>query len=150
LIHRIAGDIRTNTSEYLGKGRMLTKTTHYALWVLAALSKNSPKGYIRSQELASRLRIPGPYLAKVLYSLSLNDVVESVRGRTGGYRLKRPAESLTLTTLLEIFEPESLLRVCVVGNPQCPGSSCSRHRKWQEVQDEFFAVMNETTIADIA
>lgn len=129
---------------------MLSKTTHYALQVLVALSKNSPKGYIRSQELASRLRIPGPYLAKVLYSLSLNDVVESVRGRTGGYRLKRPAESLTLTTLLDIFEPESLLRVCVVGNPQCPGSSCPRHRKWQEAQDEFFAVMNETTIADIA
>ena len=129
---------------------MHTKTTHYALWVLAALSKNSPKGYIRSQELAGRLRIPGPYLAKVLYSLSLNGVVESVRGRTGGYRLKRSAESLTLTTLLEIFEPESLLRVCVVGNPECPGPSCPRHRNWQEVQDEFFAVMKETTIADIA
>ncbi len=129
---------------------MLSKTTHYALWVLVALSKNSPKGYLRSNELARRLRIPGPYLAKVLYSMSLNDLVESVRGRTGGYRLKRPAESLTLTTLIEIFEPESLLKVCVVGNPECPGASCPKHRKWQEVQDKFFAVMKETTIADIA
>ena len=129
---------------------MLSKTTRYALWVLAALSKNPPRGYLRSQELARRLRIPGPYLAKVLYSLSMNDVVESVRGRTGGYRLKHPAESLTLNNLIEIFEPESLLRICVIGSPECPGSTCPRHRKWQEVQDRFLAVMKETTIADIA
>jgi Rrf2 family protein len=105
------------------------------------------RGYLQSRGLGQRLRIPGPYLAKVLYTLSKHDVLESVAGRTGGYRLKRPAGSLSLKTLIGIFEPESLSPVCVVGNADCPGASCRRHRKWQEMRNRFLASMEETTIA---
>jgi Rrf2 family protein len=70
------------------RGRMFSKTTRYALWVLVSHAESSPRGYLWSRGLAQRLRIPGPYLVKVLYTLSKHDVLESVRGRTGGYRLK--------------------------------------------------------------
>ena len=129
---------------------MLSKTTRYALWVLVVLAGSSPRGHLRSRGLAQRLRIPGPYLAKVLYTLSKHDVLESVRGRTGGYRLKRPAGSLSLKTLIGIFEPESLSPVCIVGNPECPGASCRRHRGWQKMQSNFLSAMEETTIADLS
>ena len=129
---------------------MLSKTTRYALWVLVAIAGSSPRGYLRSRGLAQRLRIPGPYLAKVLYTLSKHDVLESGRGRTGGYRLKRSAGSLSLKTLIGIFEPESLSPVCIIGNPECPGASCRRHRGWQKLQSNFLAAMEETTIADLS
>ena len=108
------------------------------------------RGYLQSRGLAQRLRIPGPYLAKILYTLSKHDVLESGRGRTGGYRLKRSAGSLSLKTLIGIFEPESLSPICIVGNPECPGASCRRHRGWQELQSNFLAAMEETTIADLS
>jgi cysteine desulfurase len=129
---------------------MFSKTTRYALWVLVALAESSPRGYLRSRGLAQRLRIPGPYLAKVLYTLSKHDVLESARGRAGGYRLKQPAGSLSLKTLIAIFEPESLSPLCIVGNPECPGASCRRHREWQEMQNRYLASMEETTIADLS
>jgi Rrf2 family protein len=129
---------------------MFSKTTRYALWVLVALAESSPGGYLQSRGMAKRLRIPGPYLAKVLYTLSKNDVVESVRGRMGGYRLKQPAGNLSLKTLLEIFEPESFAPVCIIGNPDCPGASCRRHRVWQKMQSNFIETMEGTTIVDIS
>jgi Rrf2 family protein len=130
---------------------MIAKTTRYALWVLVALAK-SPEdgGYLRAHELARRLGIPGPYLSKVLYTLSQNGLVESVRGRTGGYRLRRRPERVTVKSLVGIFEPEALTHVCIIGNPECPGASCRRHRNWQGVQETFLSAMEETTIADIS
>jgi Rrf2 family protein len=71
---------------------MLSKTTRYALWVLVALAESSPRGYLRSRGLAQRLRIPGPYLAKILYTLSKKDVLESGRGRRG-YASSGPPEA---------------------------------------------------------
>jgi Rrf2 family protein len=130
---------------------MIAKTTRYALWVLVALAKSPDGGgYMRAHWLARRLGIPGPYLSKVLYTLSQNGLVESVRGRTGGYRLRRRPERITVKSLIEIFEPEVLTHVCVIGNPECPGVSCRRHRNWQGVQETFLSAMEETTIADIS
>jgi Rrf2 family protein len=129
---------------------MIAKTTRYALWVLVALARSPDGGYMRAHGLARRLGIPGPYLAKVLYTLSQNGFVDSVRGRTGGYRLRQPPGRITVKSLIEIFEPESLFHVCVIGNPECPGASCRRHRNWQDVQETFLSAMEETTIADIS
>jgi|GEM_PF-2344931 len=129
---------------------MVSKTARYAIWVLAALARDSRNGYLRSGGLAQRLRIPAPYLAKVLFILSQNGLVESVRGRSGGYRLKHPAASVTLKSVVKIFEPGALERMCIIGSPECPGAACRGHRNWTALQDSFIAVMEGTTIADIA
>lgn len=100
--------------------------------------------------LAEHLGIPGPYLGKVLCILSRNGIVESVRGRRGGYRLKRLPETLSLRSILELIEPEVLERVCIVGNPECPGASCAKHADWQVAHTRFLSLMERTTIADIA
>jgi Rrf2 family protein len=129
---------------------MVSKTTRYALRVLVALSGSRGNGAMGSRGLAQDLGIPGPYLGKILSALSRNDIVESSRGRGGGYRLNRRPEAVSLKTVLQLFEPEALERVCIVGNPDCPGASCARHKDWQAAYGRFLALMEETTIADIA
>ena len=129
---------------------MVSKTSRYALRVLVALSGSRGNGAVGSTGLAKRLAIPGPYLGKVLCILSRNGIVESVRGRGGGYRLQRMPETLSLRSILELFEPEAFERVCIVGNPECPGASCAKHTDWQVAHSRFLALMERTTIADIA
>jgi Rrf2 family protein len=129
---------------------MVSKSARYAIWVLAALARDSGNGYLRSRGLARRLGIPGPYLAKILFILLQKGLVESVRGRSGGYRLKPPAASMSLKSVVEIFEPEALERMCIIGSPECPGAACLGHRNWATLQNSFIAVMEGTSIADIA
>ena len=128
----------------------MSKTARYAIWVLAALAGESRNGYLRTKALAQRLGLPAPYLAKVLSILSRNGFVESVRGRSGGYRLKDEAAGMTLKSVVEIFEPEALDPLCIIGNPECAGSGCPEHRRWNDLQRSFVSVMERTTIADIA
>lgn len=127
----------------------MSKTARYAIWVLAALAGESRNGYIRTKTLARRLDIPAPYLAKVLFILSRNGFVESVRGRSGGYRLKDSSAGRTLKSVVEIFEPEALDHLCIIGNPECSGTGCPEHRSWNALQSSFVSVMERTTIADI-
>lgn len=129
---------------------MVSKTTRYAIRVLVALSGSRGNGAMGSRGLAEDLGIPGPYLGKILSILSRNGIVESSRGRGGGYRLMPRQETLSLKSILQLFEPETLERVCIAGNPDCPGSSCARHADWQIAQTTFLALMERTTIADIA
>ena len=129
---------------------MVSKTTRYAFCVLVALSGSRGNGAVGSRGLAEDLGIPGPYLGKILSALSRDGIVESSRGRGGGYRLKRRPEAVSLKTVLRLFEPEALERVCIVGNPDCPGASCPRHKEWQAAHTRFLDLMAETTIADIA
>lgn len=129
---------------------MVSKTTRYAFRVLVALSGSRGNGAVGSRGLAEDLGIPGPYLGKILSALSRDGIVESSRGRRGGYRLKRRPEAVSLKTVLRLFEPEALDRVCIVGNPDCPGASCPRHEEWQAAHTRFLDMMEETSIADIA
>ncbi len=129
---------------------MISKTSRYAIWVLALLAGESRGSFFHARGLARRLGIPAPYLAKVLFHLSRNGLVESVRGRTGGYRLKEGATRIPLKSVLETFEPETMGHLCIVGNPECPGRRCSKHGNWNDLQRSFVELMERTTIADIA
>jgi len=128
---------------------MVSKTTRYAIWVLALLAGESRNGFLHARGLARRLGIPAPYLAKVLFLLSRHGFVESVRGRTGGYRLLDGAERISLKSVLEVFEPEALRHLCIIGNPECPGTRCPEHRTWNDLQRSFGALMERTMIADL-
>lgn len=128
---------------------MVSKTTRYAIWVLALLAGESRNGFSHARGLAKRLGIPAPYLAKVLFQLSRNGMVESVRGRTGGYRLREGADRISLKSVLEVFEPDALGHLCIIGNPECPGTVCPEHRNWNALQQSFGSLMERTTIADI-
>ncbi len=127
----------------------MSKTARYAIWVLAALAGDSRNGYLRTKALAQRLGLPAPYLAKVLSTLSRNGFVESVRGRSGGYRLKGGEAGMSLKSVIAIFEPEALDHLCIIGNPECSGTGCREHRNWNALQRSFVSVLERTTIADI-
>lgn len=128
---------------------MVSKTTRYAIWVLALLAGESRNGFAHARGLARRLGIPAPYLAKVLFQLSRCGFVESVRGRAGGYRIKEGAARISLKSVLEVFEPEALDHLCIIGNPECPGTGCVEHRSWNALHANFGSLMERTTIADI-
>jgi len=129
---------------------VLSKTTRYALWVLAALAQGERQGHLHARGLAARLGIPAPYLAKVMSVLSRHGFVDSVRGRAGGYRLKEEALGASLKTVVALFDPSSLAHVCMIGNPHCPGPGCGQHDRWNALQRSFVEVLETTTIADLA
>jgi Rrf2 family protein len=72
-----------------------------------------PEGAVLpAARLAEYHDLPGPYLAKCLQALSGAGIVTSTQGRSGGYRLGRPATDITLLDVVVAIEGDDALFRC--------------------------------------
>jgi Rrf2 family protein len=91
--------------------------------VLAAL----PDGLVLpAARLAEYHDIPAPYLAKSLQALKRAGIVEATTGRLGGYRLGRPAESITLLDIVQAVEGNAAFFRCTEIRRQGPSRVAAR------------------------
>ena len=78
----------------------LTKRGHYSVKALLDLSLQNRGGLASVNAIAQRQNLPAPYLEKLLIELRRANLVVSVRGAQGGYRLARPAAEISLGEIL--------------------------------------------------
>lgn len=81
-------------------GRALT----YAVYALAYLNRESGGQAVHSKQIAEFLGASPDYLSKILQQLVRTRILASERGRTGGFRLKRPAADISLLDVLVAIE----------------------------------------------
>lgn len=102
---------------------MISSTATYALRAAVFLAGQLNR-YVNRSEISDATRVPHEYLLKVLNQLDVADLVESRRGRSGGYRLRRPPEEIT--TLEVVLAVDTIPRIseCPLGIPDheqlCP------------------------------
>jgi Rrf2 family nitric oxide-sensitive transcriptional repressor len=119
----------------------------YAVRALVDLALN-PSG--RVPEIAARMSVPRPRLAKVIQSLARAGLVETTRGGGGGVRLARPAEEIDLHQVVQAMAgPLRFLR-CARRNRECPRDpDCAIYRLWFFLQAQFSAELRRIRIADL-
>ncbi len=97
---------------------LLTRKTDYALVALAGLAHANGRS-ASARDLAHELRLPLPVLRNILKDLATHGLLISTRGPSGGYRLARPPEQITLADVVEIMEgPVQLARCCSVSGEE--------------------------------
>ncbi|MEO1093898.1 MAG: Rrf2 family transcriptional regulator [Cyanobacteria bacterium J06638_28] len=79
----------------------LTKRSHYSVKALLDLSLQQPGSLASVNAIAQRQNLPAPYLEKLLIELRRANLVVSVRGVQGGYRLAKPLAAISLGEILE-------------------------------------------------
>jgi Rrf2 family protein len=82
--------------------KLLNRDTDYAVKALLYITQNNPKRMSVS-ELVKALDIPRPFLRKILQILNREGVLDSSRGKGGGFVLAVPPEKILLTCLIDIF-----------------------------------------------
>jgi Rrf2 family protein len=127
---------------------LFSTATGYALRALAALPEDG--SYSLAKDLAAQLALPGPYLAKILQGLVQANILESVRGPRGGFRLTRAAHRVTVGEVVTAMEGPSALDGCIMGFPTCSGDHpCPLHDAWSLVKAQVASSMTEATIRDL-
>jgi Rrf2 family protein len=130
-------------------GGVLSRSSEYAVRALTYLALHEPQGYCLSRKVAGDLKIPAPFLGKVLQSLVGRGLLESHRGRAGGFRLARPADEIRLGEIVEAFEEIDNHR-CVLGQAECSdGCGCPLHHDWCNVRSQLVERLNSTSLADL-
>lgn len=92
----------------------------HAMVLLAA----APEERRSAKEIASRLAVSEAHLSKVLQRLGKAGLVESARGRKGGFALARPRDRIRLADVYQAIEGKLPRTQCLLGKPICRGGSC--------------------------
>ena len=130
---------------------LISTTGRYALRVMIDLAEHRSEEFISLREIAIRQEISEKYLESIIRMLVKAKVVESLRGKGGGYRLKKAPEEYTADSILRLTE-ESLAPVaCLEADTDaCPRAArCKTLPLWQGLDQAIHAYLNRVTIADL-
>ena len=106
---------------------------------------------VSAADVAEAEGIPPYYLAKVMQDLARADLLSSVRGRGGGFTLKRAADDIHVLEILEAVENiRRLTTECVLGLDRCDDQAlCPLHNTWQQFREILLENLCELTLADL-
>ena len=97
------------------------------------------------------MSIPARFLPAVMSDLVRAGLVEGRTGRTGGYRLRRPAGSISLLDVIDAVEPEPEPRRCVLrGGPCGRDGHCAVHDAFTGARTSMFERLAEVTLEDVS
>ena len=130
---------------------LISTKGRYALRVMIDLAEHRTKDFISLKDIAQRQEISEKYLESIIRMLVKAKVLESLRGKGGGYRLKKSPDQYTVGSILRLTE-ESLAPVsCLEQNADaCPRAyHCRTLPLWQGLDKVIRDYLKSVTIADL-
>lgn len=118
--------------------------------VLALHQAEAPVSLRRISQLEE---ISEQYLEQIFVDLRKQKLVQGLRGAAGGYQLSRPADEITAGDILRAVEGPIAPVECVRHNqPEaCQRANvCVTRELWMRLRDSMSAVLDHTTLADLA
>jgi Rrf2 family nitric oxide-sensitive transcriptional repressor len=129
----------------------LTAYTNFAMRSLQLAALRAPE-LTRVDEVAKAHRLSRAHITKIVHELGRAGIIETVRGRGGGFRLARPADRITVGEVVRITEgPIELVECSNPATNTCPLLGlCRLSVTLREATNAFMAVLDRVTIVDIA
>jgi len=129
----------------------LTRGGEYGIRGMLHLAMQPPQAVTLLSEISAAQRIPESYLSKIFQALSKAGLVRSHRGFKGGYSLARDASEVNLREIIEGIEGPIALNRCAAEPSKCDEElHCRIQDVWKEAQRAMLAVLEGTSLADLA
>lgn len=128
----------------------ISKLADYAVVILSKMAEYSDE-LMNSALIAELSRLPEPTVSKLLKLLSKADVIESVRGAHGGYRLKALPNQISIEQIVSAIDGPIAITACTDGaQPDCSLSeACSLRGRWDGVNAAIRSALDTVTLADM-
>lgn len=129
----------------------VTSKGRYALRVMLDLAQHPEDGYISLKTIADRQGYSMKYLEMIVSSLKKAELVESTRGKEGGYKLCRAPADYTAGEILRSIEDNLAPVSCIkAGNVSCEhAGECMTIPMWKELDDITNAYLDTVTLHDL-
>lgn len=123
----------------------------YALRVMIDLAEHQSEKYVPLKEVAARQEISEKYLENILKVLVQNGFLEGLRGKGGGYRLRKEPDQYTVGQILRVMEGSLAPVACLEeGSAPCARvASCRTLSLWSGLNDLIRDYLDRFTIADL-
>lgn len=128
----------------------LTDYTDYSLRTLMYLGMSRDR-LVTIQDIADTYSISKSHLMKVVHQLGLAGLVETIRGRSGGLRLKKEPEDINIGDVVCGTEPDFMMVECFnrAHNDCILSPSCELQGVLRKATAAYLEVLKSVTLADL-
>lgn len=133
---------------------MLSRKGQYAFRALTHLVDRIDEGPILISEISRKKRIPLKFLENILLELKKAGILDSKKGKGGGYFIKADPAKTTVANVIRIVDGPIALLPCVSLNfyqrcKNCDERNCGLHDIMENVRDATLAVLEKRTLLDL-
>lgn len=134
---------------------MLTKKSKYGLKAVLVLAEEAGRGPVLVSELADRQRLPKKFLEAILLELKRHGLLQSKKGRGGGYFLSRKPADITVGQVIRVLDGPLALIPCVsqTAYMKCEEcldeKTCGVRLAMKAVRDATARILDHTTLAGL-
>lgn len=127
----------------------LTTRGRYAVTAMLDLAIHGDQRPISLADISSRQEISLSYLEQLFAKLRRGELVKSIRGPGGGYRLARPREEIFVAEIIDAVDETVDVTNCQ-GKGNCrQGEVCLTHYLWEDLSKQIHAFLSDISLGDL-
>lgn len=127
----------------------LTTKGRYAVTAMLDLALHAGSGPVSLADISDRQGISLSYLEQLFARLRRFNLVKSVRGPGGGYKLMQDASEISVAQVVDAVD-ESLDATRCEGKGDChQGEVCLTHHLWQDLSQQIHIFLSKISLADL-
>lgn len=129
----------------------VTSKGRYALRIMIDLAQHPDDGFVSLKTVSDRLDASMKYLEMIVGNLKKAELLDSTRGKEGGYKLNRDPRDYTVGEILRCIEDNLAPVACIKeGAVKCDRSGgCLTVPMWKELDDITNAYLDTVTLSDL-
>ena len=123
----------------------------YAVMAMADLAMHGSEAAVPLSAIAERQQLSVAYLEQLFLKLRRAGLVESERGRAGGYRLSRPATDIMVEQIMTAVEEDTRMTRCAgEGEAGCLGEGkCLTHNLWHALGEHIRTFLSNVSLREV-
>jgi Rrf2 family protein len=134
---------------------LISKKTKYALKALIYLARAYDRGPVLIADLAEQENIPKKFLELILLALKNNGILQSRKGKGGGYYLGRAAKDISIGQVVRLLDGPLAPVPCASETAYAPCQECIDEQAcgirlvMKDVRDAMAKILDGTSLADM-
>ena len=126
--------------------KLITRDTDYAVRALVYMAQID-EDRATVTDMVAKLKIPRPFLRKILQILSNEGILTSFKGKNGGFTLAAPPHKILLSDIINIFNGPIVMNDCLFKKEVCPDRSrCIMRKEIQDIEKYAQSKLNSISI----
>jgi Rrf2 family protein len=129
---------------------IFSKKCELALQAVLYLASQPEEMIFNAKDIADSLKIPKEFVSKILQSLTSSGIVNSKKGKNGGFSIGKKPSEIYLIDIVKAIDGLTIFENCVLGFPDCcPEKPCPVHDEWGIIRDEAFKMLSHYTLEEL-
>lgn len=132
---------------------MFSKACQYGIKASVYIASQSAIGVRTSlKDIAYNINSPEAFTAKILHQLAKKDILQSLKGPTGGFEISEgSAETIKLSNIVSAIDGDSIYMGCALGFDHCDARQpCPMHDKFVDIRNNLKEMLENTSLLELA